>query len=59
MIYQERANELIKKFNDIYPNIDWTDIAIKNINDLLLSSNDSNYIEYWNNIKTIIINRNK
>lgn len=59
MNYQERAKELIVKFNNIYPNKDWTDIAISSIDDIIKDNTDILFIEYWGNVKIIIINRNK
>jgi hypothetical protein len=59
MTPQERANELIEKFNGIYTNTDWTNIALKSIDDLIASNTDANYVQYWNNVKNIIINRSK
>lgn len=57
MTPQERANELIAKFSNIYPDNNWIDLAINSINNLLESSSDSNFIEYWSNVKNIIIKR--
>lgn len=59
MEYQERAKELIKKFDNIYQGTDWTNIAIKSIDELIQVNDDVNYIEYWENVKNVIINRNK
>ena len=59
MTYQERAAELIEKFDAIYPDSDWTSIASKSIDDLISLSTDSGYIEYWGNIKDIVLNREK
>lgn len=59
MTPQERASELIVKFNGIYTDTDWTNIALKSIDDLIALNNDSNYVEYWNNVKIIITNRSK
>jgi hypothetical protein len=57
MTYQERAKELIEKFNNIYPNKDWTDIALNSIDEVIKGSTDILFIEYWNNVKEIIINK--
>ena len=59
MTPQERASELIVKFNGIYTNTDWTNIAVKSIDDLIALNNDSYYVEYWNSVKNLIINRSK
>lgn len=59
MTPQERASELIVKFNGIYTDTDWTNIALKSIDDLIALNSESNYVEYWNNVKSIIANRSK
>lgn len=59
MTHQERAAELIEKFDGIYPDSDWTNTAIKSIDDLISLSTDNGYIEYWGNIKNIVLNREK
>lgn len=57
MNYQERAKELIIKFDNIYPNKDWTDIAISSIDGIIKDNADVSFIEYWENVKNEITNR--
>jgi hypothetical protein len=58
MEYEKKAKELIYKFNNLYPNIDWTNIAINSINEILKNNTNIEFINYWNNIKIYISNRN-